>query len=213
MKLKYILIVLILLLSVNIAAGVTQVFVYYNTDGYGTWQVAVGPKSYGEIYYFDAPLGTYFRSRTCSSYGQLYNKIQKSTPSYHYECVHLVSGGTCNNCGYVLTLPLGIIKAEGICTTYGQGSGITYFTISNNPIIDYTVSGNLSCISWVKLYYKDGEDIYHLLETDTSSLYSFDIVSNTNYKLEFSDTYEYEFTCDGNKVYDRDGMFVYNIKL
>jgi len=68
-----------------------------------------------------------------------------------------------------------------------------------------TLSGNTGCLDSVTLYgWGDGN--YTEIETQglvfESDSYAFGIGNYVQYKLVFSDTHEYIFTCDGNEVYN-----------
>ena len=67
-----------------------------------------------------------------------------------------------------------------------------------------TISGTMECLDNVSIYIKVDE-IYMYLEKDLTSPYSFSIFNNTDYKLSFSDGYDYLFSTNGsNIVYNYD---------
>lgn len=71
----------------------------------------------------------------------------------------------------------------------------------------YTISGNTCGLGNIELYILDGatyRPINDMELTTSGDSYSFNIVNGTNYKIEFSDTHSYEFTCTDNIVYNRD---------
>ena len=67
----------------------------------------------------------------------------------------------------------------------------------------YNVSGNTSCLDWIKLYQNDNLIAFKELNS-TNFNYTF-LLLNGTYKLNFSDEHEYEFTIDGSNItYDYD---------
>jgi hypothetical protein len=75
-----------------------------------------------------------------------------------------------------------------------------------NPDNNYVLSGNVSCAPgnlYLYIYTDSWIEIGYDSMSDDDSYY-FDIIDGYDYKLVFGDNHEYEFTCDGNKIYDYD---------
>ena len=88
------------------------------------------------------------------------------------------------------------------CPCSGSGTII----VSNDTI--FTVSGTTTCADLTELYILDGGSYYYIDSTDASS-YSFDIFMGLSYRLLFDGEY-YDFTCDGDEVFDYDAcIYVY----
>lgn len=77
------------------------------------------------------------------------------------------------------------------------------FVVSNTPFVEYTASGTTVCVDDTTLYIWDGSS-YAQLNTTTSTSYSWEILDGYDYRLLFDDAY-YDFTCDGNEVFNYDG--------
>ena len=85
------------------------------------------------------------------------------------------------------------------CDCSGSGTII----ISNESA--YTASGITGCVDSTALYIFDGSSYYYVDDT-TSPSYSFQIFNGSSYRLLFNGAY-YDFTCDGNEVYDYDACY------
>ena len=80
---------------------------------------------------------------------------------------------------------------------------LMYFMPSN--IYPNTISGITDCLTYTYLQAKDSTGIYTTIMIDTDVSYSFDIINGTDYRLLFSDSSTYFFTCNGTDItYDRD---------
>ena len=84
--------------------------------------------------------------------------------------------------------------------------------ISPNPITVYTVSGTTGCVSSVSLLQDLGGSYYTINSTTLNpggDSYRFEIFDGQSYRLIFDGAY-YDFTCDGNEVFDYDAcIWVY----
>jgi len=91
-------------------------------------------------------------------------------------------------------------------SSYGKPTPAYVFSVSFNSFTQYTVSGVFNCVDDVSLYIKLKNGGYSdCINYSTSSPYSFTIFNDNEYKLIFSDSHEYEFTCNGSDVqYDYD---------
>ncbi len=78
-----------------------------------------------------------------------------------------------------------------------------YFMPAN--IYPNTISGTTECLTYTRLQAKDNTGTYVTIMEDTDASYSFDIMNGTDYKLLFSDSNTYSFTCNGTDItYDHD---------
>jgi hypothetical protein len=208
MKLKYIIVVLILLLSINnVSAALVTIDKYYGTDGVGYWEVY---NDYGrtQIKYFystcDTPLYFKHYMTTYDYSNHNYKKVYYFAPNQNLFINSDPWGGGVTFSNTVVNPST---TSQGICTysyTVDLGRSKTAMYISNAIINDVTISGNFSCITSVDFFIKDGDGDYILKGVDSSSPYSFDTLTGFTYKLVFSDGHEYEFLCGGNEIYNYD---------
>ena len=130
-----------------------------------------------------------------------FTNVGSCTATYYSEICTIVATGTSPDIVYhnVFIEPQ-LSYAVGYWYLQEQKAVYHFYPVD---VDTYTLSGSTCAIDSVSLYINDA--LIEYKDTNLSvDTYEFDIVNNTNYKIEFSDTHTYEFTCTGDEVYNRD---------
>ena len=200
---KWIFVGLILLLSINnISADVSY---HYDTDGYGTFTYSgtayedSGDWYTGYLHYY----GTTLTQDTV--HVQYYATFPTLNPTDYYRTLNSVGTHPDSQIWYSgdVNDNQSIMMGKHV---YDAGAYEFSMTIIASPsdLTEYTIIGNISCVDWARLYIYTNEGYTLFDSKDGTGDYSFKILDTQQYKLNFSNGYEYEFTCNGNTTYDYD---------
>jgi len=212
---KKILFIILLIYTIQMSSAVTY---HYDTNGTGTFS-SIKEKIY---YYPDGHnvymYWTFYISEQCSGYGShcVYPRFKYLSGTTWYWWYDGLNDGGCG---------LKHIEKSRHGTNPQSGEGLYYhcynypnyyltLVVSDAPLLEYTVSGDMLCIDSVQLYQKNNDGEYQLIDYSISEHYSFNIRDRQEYKLVFDDGHEYEFTCNNSDVeYNYDACTYMTIQL
>lgn len=230
MSFKLLLFVLILVVSTGIAAAgdvyITTEGVYHNSVGTryywtGGGTVDVHASSHHLAQHRGAPCRLESYISTDAGGGQVWYSpsayVDNDCDTHHSSPSAVSTSFSISNGDNVHCRGSG--SSGCVICTPGDNSNSNTVTFSSGPT--YTVSGSTDCLDDVTLYVYDGIDYQYQNHTTLGSSYSFPVFMNHDYMLVFSNGAYYNFTCDGNEVFDYDAcIWVYgytcgvdNIKL
>ena len=197
------------LLLMVLVFPVSAVNYNYDDNGTGTFTAyndSITYYSNGACYYYLTFIIITPPPKLC-----LYTHVDRYAPASS-SWISLYNGYDAGDCGRT---PINIQTSDNggytACELSGTGAYdphlyLHIMTVSTTPLNTYTISGSTTCIDNVTIYIKNNAGEYIIDGTNNSGTsYSFDILQNSEYKLVFSNGYEYKFTCTGNIVYDYDG--------
>ena len=197
-------ILLMILLICTIQLSSASISYHYDTNGTGTFSLVKE-----KIYYY--PDGhnvymywTFYISEQCGGYGShcVYPRFKYLSGTTWYWWYDGLNDGGCG---------LKHIEKSRHGTEPQSGEGLYYhcdnypdyyliLVVSDTPLSEYTLSGDMVCVDSVQLYQKNNDGEYQLIDHSTSEHYSFNIRDQQEYKLVFDDGHEYEFTCNNSDV-------------
>jgi len=151
---------------------------------------------------------TFFVSEQCSSWGGCtYPRYRYFSGGVWYWWYDALSTGDCGK-KHIEKSRFGNQDQSSACSYYHCDYYPDYYltlVVSDTPLSEYTVSGDMLCVDSTQLYQKNDNGDYQLIDESTSEHYSFKIRDQQKYKLVFDDGYEYAFTCNGSDIeYDYD---------
>ena len=185
---KWVLIVLILLLSISNISGYTETddgFGVFTGNGAVSWQSNSG--NYYYAYY------TFYNTVSTSSYCQV---------RYGNTCSDASFDATPSYIGYHEMSRAYYNANYGCVEGLGPSDIIVTLIISSSPLTEYHITGTTECVDWTEIDIKKNDGTYGFLNKSETNNYDFLLRNGQDYKLIFSDGKEYEFTCNGNIVYN-----------
>ena len=197
----------------SIASAATIEHLYYPVDGVGTHTYHGTVRGDG-IYYHNNQSGdnfyVYYHINVVSLAG-CHLFVKRYQNSVYTEYVDIQAHGAYIFTGNsTMTHHHNDDVFRGYTDWGAGGAGEVYYTfiISDYPITERTVSGNTWCVDDVEIYIKNNDESFTPLNNTVLDIsgdsYSFDVVQNSTYRLLFSDSAYYDFTCDGDEVFDYD---------